>query len=77
MACPIQADLPEEIRLYPHDREAYASLAVIYVLSGRKAEAHRTMERLVAANPDSSSYALAARTFREIGDTESARVWRR
>jgi choline-sulfatase len=67
----------EEIRLFPHDREAYASLAVIHALSGRKTEAHRTMERLVEANPNSSSYALAAKTFEEIGDAESARVWRR
>jgi choline-sulfatase len=70
-------DLNEEIRLYPHDREAYASLAAIYVLSGRKREAQRTMERLVAANPSPSSYTFAAQTFQQLGDDESARVWRR
>ena len=67
----------EEIRLFPRDRQAYASLTAVYVLSGRKREAHRTMERLVAANPSPSSHALAAQTFEELGDRESARLWRR
>lgn len=50
----------EEIRLYPHDREAYGNLAVVYLLSGRKREADETLERLIRANPDPSSRALAA-----------------
>lgn len=67
----------EELRLYPHNRQAYASLAVVYMLTGRRREANATMERLVAANPSPSSYALAARTFGEMGDEELAAKWRR
>lgn len=67
----------EEIRLYPHDRQAYTSLAVVYMLSGRRDEANATMERLVAANPGRSSYELAARTFAELGDEAGAAEWRR
>jgi len=67
----------EEIRLYPHDRQAYASLAVIYVLAGRRDRANATMDRLVAANPSPDSYELAAQTFAEVGDRQSAAAWRR
>lgn len=67
----------DEIRLYPQNRQAYANLAVVYMVSGLPADAHRTMERLVAANPGRSSHELAARTFAELGDSASAAVWRR
>ena len=67
----------EEIRLYPGDRNAYASLAVVYMLTGRPRDAHATMERLVAANPNAGAYAVAVKTFHEMGDEGSAEVWRR
>ena len=67
----------EEIRRYPHDREAYASLAVVYVVTGRRREANETMERLVRANPSPASYDFAARTFAELRDEEDAALWRR
>jgi len=66
----------EEIRLYPHDRQTYANLAVVYLLSGNRAKANESMERLVRANPDSASYALAASTFDQVGDPEDAAHWR-
>ena len=71
------AALEEELRLYPHDRQAYASLAVIYLLTGRDRDAQKTMERLVTTNPGPTSYDLAARTFAELGDEPSAAAWRR
>jgi choline-sulfatase len=71
------AEFNEEIRLYPHDRQAYANLAVVYVLLGRRADAHGTMEQLVKANPSRDSYELAAKTFAEMGDAQSAAAWRR
>jgi choline-sulfatase len=67
----------EEIRRFPRDRDGYASLAVVYLVSGRRGEANQTMERLVRANPSPSSYELAARTFADLHDTEDAAVWRR
>jgi tetratricopeptide (TPR) repeat protein len=71
------AEFTEEIRLFPNDRHAYASLAVVYMLTGRPADANATMERLVAANPGRSSYELAAKTFAELGDQTTAAAWRR
>ena len=67
----------EEIRRYPRDRDAYASLAVVYLVSGRRSEANQTMERLVRANPSTSSYALAAQTFEQLHDEADAAAWRR
>jgi arylsulfatase A-like enzyme/tetratricopeptide (TPR) repeat protein len=67
----------EEIRRFPHDRDAYATLAIVYLVTGRRSEANRTMERLVRANPSPSSYELAAQTFADLRDSEDAAAWRR
>ncbi|HSP34075.1 MAG TPA: hypothetical protein VLU46_07170 [Thermoanaerobaculia bacterium] len=66
----------EEIRLYPHDRQTYANLAVVYALTGSRVKANETMERLVRANPDPASYQLAVTTFEQIGDAADAAAWR-
>ena len=71
------AEFNEEIRLYPHDREAYASLAVVYLVTGRRAEANQTMERLVRADPSPSTYEFAAQTFAQVHDDADAAAWRR
>ncbi|HYM59300.1 MAG TPA: sulfatase-like hydrolase/transferase [Thermoanaerobaculia bacterium] len=71
------AAFDEEITRFPSDRQAYANLAVIYLLAGQRAEAHQTMQRLVAANPDRSSYAIAVKTFDELHATQLAAEWRR
>ncbi|HSP14326.1 MAG TPA: sulfatase-like hydrolase/transferase [Thermoanaerobaculia bacterium] len=67
----------EEIRVYPHDRQAYANLTAVYLLTGRRREANETMERLVRANPDPSSYEMAAETFAQLHDDVDAAAWRR
>ena len=65
----------QEIRRFPRDRQAYANLTVIYLLTGDHGKANDTMERLVAANPSRSSYELAVRTFTELGDSRDAQLW--
>lgn len=65
----------QEISLYPRNREAYVRLAVLQTLSGRDAEAMQTFERMLSANPESSSYALAADTFRQLGKPALASRW--
>jgi choline-sulfatase len=67
----------EEIHRFPRDRQAYANLTVIYVLTGDHGKANETMERLVTENPSRSSYELAVRTFTEMGDTRDAQLWSR
>ena len=67
----------EEIRRYPHDRQAYAALAVLYLLTGRRNDANATMEKLVAANPSRDSYRIAVETFTELGDKELVARWKK
>ncbi|HEV7919669.1 MAG TPA: sulfatase-like hydrolase/transferase [Thermoanaerobaculia bacterium] len=70
------AAFEEEIRRFPDDRQAYANLAVLHLLTGHRDEAQRTMERLVAANPQPSSYEIAVKTFTELGEKGLAEAWR-
>jgi arylsulfatase A-like enzyme len=65
----------EEIRYFPHNREAYVRLAVIQTLEGREGEANATFEAMVKANPSRSSYALAADTFRDLKRPGAANAW--
>jgi arylsulfatase A-like enzyme/Flp pilus assembly protein TadD len=67
----------EELRLYPQDLQAYANLAVVYLLSGDLAGADRTLQRMVAANPNPSSWRLAIQTCRELGANALADEWQR
>ena len=65
----------EEFRLYPRNREAYVRLAVLQTLTGREDEARRTFELMVGQNPEASSYAMAADTFRSLGRQNLAAAW--
>jgi len=67
----------DEIRLFPHDEQAYANLTVLYLLQGRKNDAQKTAERLVSANPYRRAYNLAAQTFQDLGRPEEAAAWRK
>jgi tetratricopeptide (TPR) repeat protein len=70
-----KAAFEDEIRLFPYDREAYASLAVVDLLTGDRTAADRTMQRLVTAAPGPAAWLLAVRTFRELGDERLAHEW--
>jgi choline-sulfatase len=67
-----EAAFREEIRDFPADREAYASLAVIRWLRNDARGARAAMEQFVRARPSADAYAFAAKTFRELGDERIA-----
>lgn len=67
----------EEIRLFPHQREAYSNLTVLYWVSGDEARARSTMESMVRANPSAESYRYAAGVFRELGASRLEQAFRR
>lgn len=71
-----ERSMASEIRYFPANREAYVRLAALQALSGRLAEARRTLEAMVHANPQASSWELAAQTMQRFGDEELARQWR-
>lgn len=62
-----EAALLEEVRDFPDDREAWASLAVIAWIRGDRAKARATMDEFVRKNPTPAARAFAAKTFRELG----------
>jgi choline-sulfatase len=57
-----------EIANFPEDTQAYANLAIIYFIEGRRAEMSRVLEELVRANPHPGARELAARTRESLRD---------
>ncbi|HYC92681.1 MAG TPA: sulfatase-like hydrolase/transferase [Thermoanaerobaculia bacterium] len=55
-----------EIANFPENTQAYANLAIIYFIEGRRADMERVLEELVKANPHPGARALAARTRKEL-----------
>ena len=72
-----EAAFREEIRLYPRNRETYANLAVLLLLSGRNTASEEALNTMVRANPGPSSYEFAARTLEQVGARDAAARWRR
>jgi Flp pilus assembly protein TadD len=64
-----------EIDSFPSNQLAYTNLAVVYYVQGKVDPARSTLERMVQANPHPISLLLAARTSRQLGDSEAAAVW--
>jgi choline-sulfatase len=56
-----------EIANFPENTQAYANLAIIYFIEGKRANVERTLEEMVKANPHPGARALAARTRKELG----------
>ena len=72
-----EAAYRREIAAFPNNGQAYANLAVLYIIGGRAREANRVFENLVAGNPSEVNYLLAVRTFEAVEDLASAQEWRR
>ncbi len=51
---------------------AYSSLAFLFALQGRAAEAGQALQEMVTANPEPAAYAEAVRTLRAMNDEGSA-----
>lgn len=51
---------------------AYSSLAFLFALQGRAAEAGRALQEMVTVNPEPAAYAEAVRTLRAMNDEASA-----
>jgi arylsulfatase A-like enzyme/predicted negative regulator of RcsB-dependent stress response len=72
-----EAAYRREIENFPQHAQAYANLAVIYFIEGKRDAMNRMMEAMVAANPHPGAYALAARTLEALDDPAGAARWRR
>ncbi|HEX6641364.1 MAG TPA: sulfatase-like hydrolase/transferase, partial [Thermoanaerobaculia bacterium] len=65
-----------EIANFPQNVQAYANLAIVYYIEGRRADVDRLFEQMVAANPHRGAYALAAQTMDTFGEKKAAARWR-
>jgi tetratricopeptide (TPR) repeat protein len=61
-----------EIASFPQNTQAYANLAIIYFLEGRRADVDRLFEQMIAANPHPGAYALAAQTMDTFEEKDAA-----
>lgn len=66
-----------EIAAFPRNRQPYANLALVYLLLGRRDEAHAVFEQMVRAIPGKRSMLFAAKTLGELDDPRAAAAWRR
>ncbi len=66
-----------EIANFPQNTQAYANLAIVYFIEGRRADVDRLLEKMVAANPHPGAFALAARTMETLEEKDAAARWRR
>jgi tetratricopeptide (TPR) repeat protein len=73
-----EAAFRREIASFPRNSEAYARLAIVLALEGRrKSEVASLLEAMQAANPRRETALLAAKTLESIGDAPRAAAWRR
>ena len=66
-----------EIELFPLDKQTYASLYVVYMLTGRPDLANQTLEAMAAASPSRRTYLFAAHTVEAVHDVRTAEAWKR
>lgn len=62
----------EELRAYPRNIRAYASLAMLYRASNRAREVEQVIGDLIEAAPTPEGYAIAARLWMIVGDHSRA-----
>jgi len=71
------AAFKREIELFPLNRQTYASLYIVYMLTGRPGEANQTLESMAAASPSRRTYLFAAHTVEAVNDLRTAEEWKR
>jgi cytochrome c-type biogenesis protein CcmH/NrfG len=69
-----EAAFQEEIRLFPEDPRAYASLALLYALTGRAPEAADRMRTMTETIPTAQAYAEAVKVYRALHDEQGAQT---
>jgi len=62
-----EAAYRREIANFPQNAQAYANLAIVYFVQGRRSDVERVLLEMVAANPHPGARALAARTRESFG----------
>ncbi|HYM59273.1 MAG TPA: tetratricopeptide repeat protein, partial [Thermoanaerobaculia bacterium] len=66
-----------EITNFPRNKQAYANLALVHMLTNRPAEARSTLDKMLQANPNRRAYLFAAHTLETLNDPHGAAAMRR
>ena len=69
--------LLEEIRVFPHNTRARASLAMLYRAEGRNADAERAIQELLRVSPTAEGRRLAERLWTMFGEPQKAAAVKR
>ncbi|HET7436993.1 MAG TPA: sulfatase-like hydrolase/transferase, partial [Thermoanaerobaculia bacterium] len=67
----------KEIELFPHERQPYANLYLVYLIENRQSDAQAALDRMVRANPNRPAMLFAAHTAETVGDARGAAMWRK
>ncbi len=65
-----------EIAAYPHGKQAYANLALVYALKGDRGQALAALELMATNSPNRRTYLFAAHTLDQLNDPSDAALWR-
>jgi Flp pilus assembly protein TadD len=78
LARPAEAEAAyrRETAAFPDHLQAYANLAVLAFVQGRRAEVQEVLEAMARANPGPAANRLAAKTWEAFGDRKAAAAWR-
>ena len=72
-----EPEFRDELRAFPHNLQAYASLAMLYRASDRDAEVEDVLEELVESTSTPEGYAMAAQSCgRQLGERSRAEALR-
>jgi len=69
---PAEAAFRQEIQSNPTDPRPYSSLALLYALTGRAAEAASMLREMTEKSPTAAAYAEAVRVYRALHDERGA-----
>jgi tetratricopeptide (TPR) repeat protein len=67
-----EPEFREELRAFPHNLQAYASLAMLYRTTDRDAEVEDVLDELVESTSTPEGYAMAARLWTLLGERSRA-----
>jgi tetratricopeptide (TPR) repeat protein len=71
-----EAALQREITHFPANLQAYANLAVLYMITGHPDASNAVLQRMTEQNPTHSAYLTAAVTVEAFGDKAAGMRWR-
>jgi tetratricopeptide (TPR) repeat protein len=71
-----ETELRDELRAFPHNLRAYASLAMLYRAADRDADMEDVIDELVESTSTPEGYAMAARLWTALGERSRAEALR-